>query len=366
MLRKIGLVALLVGALALAACGQAATPGTGSNTAETLNVVATTTLVADVVQQVGGDTVAVSTLIPVGADAHSFDPTPQDVARVADADLLFINGAGYEEFLSSMLANVGGEVQVIDLSEGIALRELSEGEGHADEEHGEGDAHAEDEEHSEGDAHAEGEEHTEGDAHAEDEEHSEGDAHAEDEEHSEGDAHAEEMAGLDPHTWTDPNNVKYWVEAISRSLSAADAANAATYEANAAAYTQQLNELDSWIGEQVAQLPADKRRLVTDHAVFGYFADRYGFEQIGSVIPSFSSAAQPSAQELAALQDQITDLGITTIFVGDVVNPTVSQRLADDSGAQVVTVLTESVSDEAPSYLDYMRYNVEQFVNALK
>ena len=314
------MAALIVStAAALVGCGQA---GSATGGDDRLKVVASTSIIGDVVQQVGGDKVAVSTLVPLGGDTHSFSPAPQDVARVTEAQLLFVSGVGYEEFLQTMLQSAGGSAELVELSKGITLRELGEGEGE--------------------EAHAEGE----------------GEAHVEDEAHS-----------LDPHTWTDPTNVKYWTQAIAESLGRRDAANASYYAANAAQYNTKLDELDTWMGAQFAQVPEGRRLLVTDHAVFGYMADRYGLEQVGTLLPGYSSAAQPSAQELAQLQDMIKTLGVQAIFVGDVVNDNLARQLADDTGTTLVTVLTESLTlpgGVGPTYLDYMRHNVTTMVAALR
>jgi ABC-type Zn uptake system ZnuABC Zn-binding protein ZnuA len=147
-----------------------------------------------------------------------------------------------------------------------------------------------------------------------------------------------------------------------------DPANAETYRANAAAYIAELTALDEWIEEQVAQVPPERRKLVTDHEVFGYFAQRYGFEQVGAVISGVSTLAEPSAQEMAALQERIGELDVPAIFVGTTVNPTLAESVARDTGTQIVELYTGSLSDAggpAPTYIEYMRYNVSRIVEAL-
>jgi zinc/manganese transport system substrate-binding protein/manganese/iron transport system substrate-binding protein len=163
--------------------------------------------------------------------------------------------------------------------------------------------------------------------------------------------------------------VKSWTQAIADTLGRLDQANAGFYKANAERYNKELDELDAWIGEQFAQVPEERRLLVTDHGVFGYMADRYGLTQVGALLPGYSSAAQPSAQELAALQDEIRELGVPAIFVGDVVNEGLAQQIAQDTGTNLVTVLTESLTPaggEGDTYLKYMRYNVSAMVEALR
>ena len=176
-------------------------------------------------------------------------------------------------------------------------------------------------------------------------------------------------SGGDPHVWTDPRLVSLWAERTAQALGELDPANAATYQANAAAYQQQLSELDAWIEAQVAQIPAGNRKLVTDHETFNYFADRYGFQTVGAVIPGFSTLAEPSAQELAALEDAIRSLGVKAIFVDSTVNPALAERVAQDTGTRLVRVYSGSLSEaggEAGTYLDYMRFNTNAIVSALR
>jgi manganese/iron transport system substrate-binding protein len=297
---------LLMVLVLLVSCAPQAAAGNG------IKVVATTTIVADVVRQVGGDLVDVTTLLPAGTDPHSFEPRPQDAAAVADAKLVFANGAGLEEFLTPLVQSAGAQDRVVEVSQGITLLTFSE------EVHGS----------------VIGQDHTSG----------------------------------DPHTWTDPKNVMTWVENITAALSKLDPEHASVYRSNADAYLAQLRDLDSWIRQQVQAVPAERRTLVTDHAILGYFAKEYGFEQVGTISVSFSSMATPSAQELAALEDAVRQYSVPAIFVGNSVNPALAEQVASDTGVKLVTFYTGSLSvdNQADSYLKYMRYNVNAIVNALK
>lgn len=179
----------------------------------------------------------------------------------------------------------------------------------------------------------------------------------------------EEFAAGDPHAWMNPQNVKIWVDNIANALGSADPANAANYVANAEAYKAELDELDAWAMEQIAQIPAEERVLVTDHESFGYFADHYGFEIVGAVIPSSSTLSEPSAGELAELESAIQQFGVKAIFVGLSTNPALAEQVAADTGIQLVPVYTESLSDAdgpASSYLEIIRFDVEAVVAALK
>ena len=270
---------------------SAATLGDGAK----LRVVATTSIAGDVVQNVGGGLIDLTVLMPPGADPHSFEPTPQDVAAVADAHVLFANGAGLEEFLEPLLESAGEGVAVVPVSYGIELLQLGEEAGA---------------------------------------------------EHH--------QRGADPHTWFDPNNVIVWTRNIAHVLSTLDPGSAEMYEANAEAYAAELERLDGWIREQLAQVPEENRKLVTDHASFGYFAQRYGFEQVGSVFPGYSTLAEPSAQELAALEDAILEFEVQAIFVGLTVNPDLAQRVAEDTGTRLVFLYTGSLSEAGGPADDYL------------
>jgi len=331
-IRTAVLVMLVV--LALAGCGAQSSAATNPPAAATtalspakladgakLKVVATTTIVGDLVKNVAGDLVDLRVVLPVGADSHSFQPTPQDIAKVADANVVFVNGFGLEQFLETMIKDSGTAAPVVSLADGIKPRTLAPAEHDEDEESGE---------HGEAD-------------------------------HNHG--------GVDPHIWVSPANAKIMVENVARALAQVDPAHAETYRANAAAYQQKLAELDRWVQAEVDKIPAANRKLVADHKIFGYFTDRYGFEQVGAVVPAFSTGAEPSAQDLAALQNAVRQSGVKAIFVGTTVNPALSSRLADDAGIKLVKIYTESLGESGSgveSYLDYIRFDTTAMVNALK
>ncbi len=276
-----------------------------------VNVVATTTIVGDVVSQVGGDLINLTVLLPLGSDPHSFQPAPQDVVAVAEADLVFANGAGLEEFLVPLIQNAGGSARVVDVSEGIDLLESQ--------------------------------------------------VHGSEEEN-------DHKAG-DPHTWFDPANVEIWTTRIEEALSAVDPDHAVEYAANSQAYRAKLQELHAWIEEQVALIPPENRKLFADHASFTYFAERYGFMQVGAVIPAYSTLAEPSAQDLAAIETAIRELGVKIIFTSETASPALVERVAQDTGTRLVRLYNGSLSEvdgPAATYLDFMRYNVQALVEALR
>jgi ABC-type Zn uptake system ZnuABC Zn-binding protein ZnuA len=303
---------------ALVACAPATRPAASTGQSQKLQVVVSTTILGDVVRQVGGEAIGVQVLLPSGADPHTFEPAPRDMASISSADLVVINGAGLEESLQRLIESASGGTagqSVLIASEGIELRKFED--GHAGEDH----------------------------------------------------AAEEDEDPFDPHVWFDPNNVLVWVDNIEQALSAADPSNAEAYKANAESYRAKLRELDGWIETQVAQIPPENRELVTDHQTLGYFAERYGFEQVGSVIPGFSIASAPSAQALAGLQEQIRSIEARAIFVGSTVNPAIAEQVASDMDVQLVSLYTDSLTDaggEAGSYLALMRFDVEAIVAALR
>jgi ABC-type Zn uptake system ZnuABC Zn-binding protein ZnuA len=160
--------------------------------------------------------------------------------------------------------------------------------------------------------------------------------------------------------------VLVWVDNIEKALIQADPVHSADYQKNAEAYRQQLRELDAWVSKQVNQVPQERRKLVTDHLVFTYFARRYGFEQVGAVVPGYSTMAAPSAQELAALENAVRELGVPVIFVGNTVNPSLSERVTQDTNTRLVYILTGSLGDQGKTYIEYMRHNVAVMVEGLK
>ncbi len=311
------IVLLTVLALALSACGGK--PASNAGTSDPV-ILTSTTFLADIARNIAGDRVEVESLLPTGADPHSYQPTPQDAAKIAQSKLLIVNGVEYEHFIETLLENAGGERLIVTASDGLKPRHMK---GH------EGGEHAGETESNESHAHEAG----------------------------------------DPHMWLDPNNVITYVENIREGLTHFDPEGAAIYRSNADAYVAELKSLDAWIAEQVKQIPAEKRLLVTNHESLGYFAERYGFTMAGTIVESFSSGASPSAGQMAGLIDQIKASGAPAIFLDASDNESLAEQIANETGVRVVTDLhLESLTDGAPAatYIDMMKHNVTLIVNALK
>lgn len=349
-------------------------------TVEQLAVVASTSILADWVREVGGDRVTVTSLVPRQSDPHNFQPGARDIAAVADADVVFVVGLGLEEtWLDDLIRNAAKSPDtIVELAEGINPIPFSEfGGGHDD--HGDEHGHDEHDEDHEGEGHDEDEEehHEDEDADAEDhDEDHEGEGHDEDgdEHHEDEDGHGDDHAGHDhgpndPHFWFDPARVKVAVDAIERELSSRAPSLHDQFHEGADAYMAKLDELDTWVTDRVASVPQANRFLVTTHDSFGYFAERYGFEIIGAVIPGGGTEVEPSPTELTALAALIQEHGVSVIFSEVQLSDALTQTLASEAGATVVSGLyTGSLGADgspAATYVDMMRNNAEVIANAL-
>ena len=319
MLRKLFTVVAAAGVLA-AACAAPAAPSVGG----VLRVVATHSILGDLVKNVGGDKIALLVLVGAGGDAHTFEPTPQDMEQIAKAGLLFENGLEFEGWLDAAFTASDSKAQRVAVSAGIEPLAADE----------EGEAHAADE----------------ADDHS-----------AEDEDHD-GEA--------DPHIWQSVSNWILAAKNVRDALIKADAANATTYEANAAAYTAELEKLDADIFAQANALSAAQRILFTSHDALGYFAARYGFEVAGSGLASLSTeAADPSAAEVAELVQAIKAAGVPAVFTENTHNSQLMDQIALEAGVSVAPELYTDALGEPGSagetYLKMMRNNISIIAGAL-
>ncbi len=295
----------MIGAMATS-CGSSG--GTAGADEGPYLVVADTSYMADIAQNVAGDRMTIGSLLPPEADPHSFEPSPGDARIIAESKAIIINSYGLSPLVDDLIASAGGpELPVIEAAAGLAGRVPQEGEA----------------------------------------------AQGDDE--------------IDPHFWLDPTKVIHYVENIRNGLTAIDPDGAETYRLNAESYALTLRELDAWIQEQVDTVAAERRLLVTNHESFGYFADRYGFRIVGSVFPSTGGEGAPSAQQLAALVENIEATGAPAILLETGSNPDLAAQLARETGVKVVTDQhTHTLSEDAPTYVDMMRWNVGQIVEALR
>jgi zinc/manganese transport system substrate-binding protein len=313
------LVALALLALPLLTPSSfAQTPGPGVP----LQVVASFSILGDLVKNVGGEAVAVTTLIGPVVDAHTYDPAPADLVVLSQADVIFENGLGFEPWLDRFFASAQPPGARVVTTEGITPREAG-----ADEEHV-GEAQP-----------------------------------AED--------GAPEHGQFDPHVWHDVANVIVMVGNIRDALVAADPTRAELYKANAAAYIAELEALDASIREQMGTMPPERRKLVTSHDTFGYFAAAYGFEIIGTALGSLSTeAGDPSARDIATLITEIEEAGVPAIFAENVANPDLMESIAAEAGVTLAPTLYTDALGPAGSpgdtYVGMMQSNVTTIVDALK
>ncbi len=397
---RLAIAGLLAGvALVAIACGDDEDSGSGEE-AGTLSVVASMTIVEDLVEQVGGDRVSVESIVPSGADPHTFRISPSDIRKTAEADLLVIVGAELGAIEEDLERSAEGAV--LELTHDMDLRPFPEGLAHAEDDHedegehhdedegedhdeDEGEDHDEDEgedhDEDEGEDHDEdeGEDHDEdeGEDHDEDEgedhDEDEGDDHGDDHGDEEGDDHGDEEGddhgdeegddhgdeeghghgAFDPHFWMDIDFTIEAVEAIRDELTRLDPDGADYYHERAESYIAELREVDEEIREQLAGLPEERRYLVTFHDAYGYFADRYGLTILGFLVEG--PEEEPSASAITELVESITELGIPFIFTEPQFSARVIEQIARDTGATVRTIPSGGLAEEYPTYVEFLR-----------
>lgn len=278
-----------------------------------LKAVATFSILADLVREVGGERVAVTSLVGPDSDAHGFSPTPEDARRLAGADIVFMNGLGFEGWIERLIKASGTKAPVIVASRGITPIAGPDDHGHDHDDHGH--------------------------------------------------AHA-----ADPHAWQSVANAKLYVAAIREALAKADPERAADYAARAAAYTERLDALNAEIREGVAEIPPARRQVITSHDSFGYFAKAYGLRFVAPKGLSSDSEAGPA--DIARIIRQIRKEKIPAVFLESVANPRLMQQIARESGARVGgRIYSDALSSPegpAPSYLAMMRANLRAFSEALR
>lgn len=313
--------------------------------AENLKVVASFSIIADFARNVGGDRVDITTLVGPNGDAHVYEPKPADAAAVASADVVLVNGLQLEGFLQRLVEASGTKAPIVELTKGGEVLRASEEEDHHEHEEAAG-AEAE-HEHAGEAAH---EHETEGEEHA----HEEAEGH-----HHHGE--------FDPHAWQSVHNAEVYVKNIAEAFCQADAAGCDTYQANAEAYGGKLEALDAEIKAAVAQIPEDKRAIITSHEAFRYFAHEYGLTFLAP--EGVSTESEASAADVAALITQIKEDEASAIFVENITNPRLIEQIANETGLEVGGELySDALSDEsgpAPTYIDMMRHNITTIKGAV-
>ena len=332
---------LLISATALIGLSLAAPTPSWSADAP-IPVVATFSILGDMVKRVGGDRVAVTTLVGADGDAHVYQPGPADARAVSEAEILVFNGLEFEGWLDRLVEASGfGGVRVV-ATDGIEAIRL-EDDDHHDDDHMDEDDHT-----AKGD-------------------HADEDDHAAKDDHADEDDHGHHHGVFDPHGWHDLANAVIYVDNITAALAEADPVNASAYHENRAAYVAEIEALDAEILKTFAGLPEDRRTVVTPHDAFGYYSEAYGLRFLAP--QGLSTESEPSAGDVAALIRQIREEGITAVFVETLTDPRLIEQIADETGASIGgTVYSDALSGpDAPAstYIDMMRHNTEMFAAAL-
>jgi ABC-type Zn uptake system ZnuABC Zn-binding protein ZnuA len=317
-LRRLWLVLLPLVLLAAVACGDNETNGATQSGDGPVHVATSISVFSDMIRQVGGDRVSVLSLIPPGADAHTYQPGPQDVKKLGDVRAVFINGADLEESLMGVLENnKPAGAPLVELSAGLTPITF--------EAEAVGPATSDDDQ----------------------------DEHADD-----------EHEGANPHFWLDVQNAKRYVERIRDTLGEVDPEGRAAYAANAERYLQELDNTDAYIKSQIATIPADQRKLVTFHDAFPYFAQAYGLDLAGFVVRA--PGREPSAREIKELGDAIREQSVKTVFKEPQLSAKVLERAADDAGVKVDVLYSDALTKEISSYVAMMRRNADTVAAGLK
>ena len=314
--------------LSAAACGGEVSLANGSQEGP-LRVVTTTALLADMVENVGGDLVAVTSIVPAGTDVHSFQTTPEDSIAISRARVIVTNGFGLDAFLESVLesAKEAEAVQVIaaDGLESLAFPETG----------------SEEEDHEAGDQDVE-------------EDHEAGDQGDQDEDgHSEG----------NPHFWQNPKFAIHYVQQILDGLVNADPEHRTEYFANAETYIEELRQLDREIAQTLGQVPPEHRHLVTFHNAFSHFGQRYGW-RVSAFVNSDADEVAPAA--VVRVLEQVTNERLPAVFIEPGLGSDVIQRAADDTGVTVWPIHADLPGDGLTSYIEMMRFNAETLAEHLK
>lgn len=330
-----------------------------------LNVVVTTTQLADFTAVVGGDNIELTSLLAPGGSAHHFEPTPKDLLSLGNADVLVVNGAGLDAFIDSSIEASGFSGTIIDASSGLDLgsasaitNEALEGQDHEGE-HDYIDTH--------------------GHAHPEvtvivppdmeppvaPETESEGAVEGEDDHgHEHGDGE------LNPHLWTSPRFAQGMVQRIADELAMIDPDHGDAYVGRAGEYNAKLVTLDEWISAQFNRVPDEDRVLVTGHDSLRYYLHDYKIAFAGSLLPSFEDNAEPSAAEIDALVETIRQSGVKAIFVESSLSPKLAQTVAKEAGVAVIdadSLYADSLGPEgsgAETYIEATLHNTRLILEA--
>lgn len=325
-----GALLLGIATLALAACGGDADGGDADQGDERLRVVATTGVIAEFAREVAGDDAVVSQIVPSGVDVHAFELTPDAIRRIAEADLVLVNGYNLEEGLLGAVRegrSTGSSLVVVS----AGLEPLSGGLAHEED--------AEDGDHAPPDGTGTGS-------------------------GTDAEALALMSAEGDPHFWLDPHLASGYVEAIRDALVAADPEHAAAYRDRAAAYIDRLDALDAEVAAVIAGVPAERRKLVVFHDAFGYFAAAYDIEIVATLVPGGANA-EPSASEVGAVVEAIRQYDVRAVYAEPQFSSQLIEAVADEAGVPVLTLYSDATGEGVANYEAMMRANARAIAEGL-
>ena len=305
-----------------------------AHAADPVKAVASFSILGDIVREVGGNDVSLTTLVGPDGDAHEYEPTPGDAKKLSAAQVLFVNGLDFETWLPKLTKASGFAGKTVVASQGVTPRKFAG--------HGDADTH---------------------DDHGHDDDHGHGHDHGHDREdghHHHGDA--------DPHAWQNLANGVIYARNVAEGLAAADPAHADNYRQRANAYIAKLQALDANVKKTFAAIPAERRKVVTSHDAFGYFGDAYGVAFISAM--GVSTDAEPSAGEVAAIIEQVKRERVPAVFVENITSPKLVQQIARETGAKVGgTLYSDALSKSGQpgaTYLEMFEWNVRQLAAALQ
>ena len=360
--------------LILVACGGSTSEDVVENettaieSEESLNVVVTTPMLGEFVKQVAGDSVVLDILMPAEADPHTYDPSPQDAAKIADADIVLYVGIKYEtSSLLKLIENTAStNATLLEIGEEIDPIEFKDGEhdhGNHDDHDEEGHDDDKDHDHDDEDGHDDHDE----EGHDDDKDHDHDDEDGHDDHDDEGHEGHEghDHGSEDPHFWFDPVRVAMAVEVIKDSLVSLDPANSSTYEANADNFISELTDLDAQVKALIESVSEDNRKIVTTHEALGYLEARYGIEVFATIIPSLSTADEISPSQIADVIDVIEDNNIKVLFVESEAPSVYAETVAAEAGITAVTGLYVETLKDGQTYSDFLISNVTLIVESL-
>ena len=313
---------------------------------EPIPVVATFSILGDMVERIGGEHIALTTLVGPDGDAHVYQPTPKAARSVAESDVLFLNGLDFEGWLERLAEAASFDGAMVVATNGVVPIAFDDHDDHDDEKHDDHDDH---DDHN-------------------DEKHDEHDDHDDHDDEKHDDHAGHDHGAFDPHAWQSLENAVIYANNIAAGLAQADPENAGDYYANRAAFVAEVEMLSADIEAMMKSLPADKRTVVTPHDAFGYFAATYDLTFVAP--QGMSTESEVSAGDVAALITQIREESISAVFIESITDNRMMEQIANETGATIGgTLYSDALSAKsgpASTYLDMMRHNATTLFDALE